>query len=186
MKKALLIVGMIMAVMMVVQPTYAANQGTFNITVTISSFSMELMKHDGMAMYNDWAITVPPGGAITMVANDAVMVSLTGDIGTNGVDVVTFVQNSHSWHAVMPDPGNPLQNNDFVLLADLMLAEPADNGQPLSLANPRPITDVTEMPLGMIPGGQDKAWVIYSLQFGTQYDNPQENIEVVIEAKLKP
>ena len=186
MKKILLIAGMILAVMMVVQPTYAATGGTFNIVVTVSSYSVELLKHDGLAQYNDWEVTVPPHGMYTMTANQAVMVSLTGDLGNNGMEIVSFVGESNSWNAVLPDPQNPIAQNDFVLLADVMMNEPFENGMPLAMSNPRPITYEANMPLDVIPNNDDKAWVIYSLHVADMYTNPHETIEVIIEVKPVP
>ncbi|MBF0450672.1 MAG: hypothetical protein HQK75_08235 [Candidatus Magnetomorum sp.] len=185
MKKLLLIAGMIMAVMMVVQPTYAATSGTFNITVTISTYTVELLKHDGMAQYNDWGITVPPGGAITMVANDAVMVSLTGADG-QAMDIITFVSASGAWNSVMPEPGQPLAANEFVLIVDAMNVMPTGMGDPLAMPSPNTVTSMSHMPIHAVASGEDAAWVYYSFRASDQYANPNENIEVTIEVKPTP
>ncbi|KPA19760.1 secreted protein [Candidatus Magnetomorum sp. HK-1] len=185
MKKLLLTLAMVMAVMLVVQPTYAATGETFNITVTITSFSMKLMKSDGLAHYNGWDISAPPGGCLTMTAMDAIMVSLTGVLDKD-MDIFTHVETSGAWNSVMPNPGTPLNNDEFILLADHMIQPPIDNGNPLVMAQPKPITDATDAPLCTIPQGSDKAWLIYSFRAAPDYTVHNETIAIKVEAMPVP
>jgi hypothetical protein len=183
MKKFFMIAGVILAIMMVVQPTYAATKH-FNIVVTISEFSMELLTSDGMNIYNEWPITIPPGAAITMTAEQAVMVSLTGEVPEN-VDIKTHISNMDGWQAVMPD--HELTDNEFVLEV-ATIHNPADLPT-LANANFVAITDATEAPAGDIlnTGGLPAAaWLIYKFKAGPHYDQPNAGLEVKIEVLNKP
>jgi len=185
MKKLLLTLAMVMAVLLVVQPTYAASGKSFNIVVTISSISMELLEFDASKPYNDWPLTVPPGGCVTMTAKHAIMVSLTGDL-SQPVDIFTHVETSGAWNSVMPTPGVPLGSNEFILLADNMMNEPIDNDQPLMMAQPKAITDGTDAPLCSIPANEDRTWLIYSFHAGPDYTVHDETIEIKVEAMPVP
>jgi len=186
MKKFLLTLAMVVAVMMVVVQPSSANQASFNITVTISSFSMELLNVNGDNPYGGWPITVPPGGSLTMVADDAVMISLTGDFGANGVDVVSYVANAGSWNAVEP-PGTPVPPlaDEFYLFVDGYNIQPTGM-EPLALSNAVPITGGTEMPFYQMGASEDKAWLGYAFYAADNYTNPSENLEIMIEVKPLP
>lgn len=178
-----MIAGVILAIMMVVQPTYAATKH-FNIVVTISEFSMELLTSDGMNIYNEWPITIPPGAAITMTAEQAVMVSLTGDVPEN-VDIKTHISNMDGWQAVMPD--HELTNNEFVLKV-ATIDDPADIPT-LADSNFKAITDATEAPAGEITGTGGfpaAAWLIYKFKAGPSYSTTYANLEVKIEVLNRP
>jgi len=179
MKKFFIITGIILAVMMVVQPSYAVNAKTFNIVVTVSNFSMKLLHLDGME-YGDWNITVPPNGAYTMMANDAVMVSLTGDL-QNHVDIFTSVDNADNWIPILPDM-MPLQHNDFMLEVAAMDTMPTE---PLAVPGFMAITQDTMAPAKVIPtsGSQEAAtFLIYKLHIGPGYDYKNANLNVKVEA----
>jgi len=184
-KKQLLTLAMIMSVMMVVQPTYAATSQTFNITVTISSFSMKLMKSNGLMPYDGWDINVPPGSCLTMTAMDAIMVSLTGALDKD-MGIYTHVETSGAWNSVMPNPGTPLNSNEFILLADNLMTPPVDDGNPLVMAQPKPITDDTDSPLCTIQQGTDKAWLVYSFHAAPDYNVYNETITIKVEAMPMP
>jgi len=177
-----MIAGMIMAVMLVVQPGYAVNKH-FNIHVTISSFSMELLESDGQQIYQDWPITVPPNGAVTMTAQHAVMVSITGDVPANGVDIFSHVDNNDGWNVVLPDNG--LAANDFALeVASVM---DIVNDAPAGFM---PITLNTQAPVAIInnPGGMDAVatFLIYKFHAGPNYTKPDADLDVKIEAVPVP
>jgi hypothetical protein len=181
MKKFLLIAGVIMAIMTVVQPTYAATKH-FNIVVTISEFNMDLFKveNDGtIHMYNEWPITVPPSGILTMTAMDAVMISLTGNVPED-MNIFTHVQTTDGWIPVLPGPA--LQDNEFILEVTGMDTPPTD---PLAQSDFHPITEDTWDPAITLPntgGGDATVWLIYKFHAGPNYDNPNATLDVKIEA----
>jgi hypothetical protein len=178
MKKFFIIAGMILAVMTVVQPSYATNAKTFNIVVTVSNFSMKLLHIDGEE-YGDWHLTVPPSGVYTMMAEDAVMVSLTGDLQDH-VDIFTSVDNTDNWNAILP--GMTFQDNDFILEVAAMNTMPTN---PLTASGFIAITQDTMAPAKTIPtNGLQEAttFLIYKLHIGPSYPNKNANLNVKVEA----
>jgi hypothetical protein len=182
MKKFFIIAGMILAVMMVVQPSYAATKH-FNINVTVSEFSMELLRLDG-TQYMDWPVTVPPSHVLTMAAQDAVMISLTGDL-PNSVDIFVSVDNDDGWIPIMPDM-MPLQNNDFMLEVSGMQTVPVE---PVADAGFMAITQDTMAPTMNIPTNglqQAEAYLLYKLHVGQNYTHPDAQLDVKIKANPIP
>jgi len=179
-----MIAGMITAILMVVQPTYALNKH-FNIHVTISEFTMDLLKSDGSKDIIDWGITVPPGGAITMTAMDAVMVSLTGDL-PQYIEIATNVINDRNWTAIMPDPSVSLVQNEFILEV-APLNSPPDQNTILAPSDFHPVTDNSLGTIFVIDNtaNQDQvaAWLFYKFKAGPGYTDPDANLEVKIEAR---
>jgi hypothetical protein len=181
MKKFFIIAGMILAIMMVVQPTYAAKH--FNINVTVSTFSMELLRIDGTP-YMEWPVTVPPSTTLTMAAHDAVMISLTGDLPDNSVDIFTSVDNENNWNPILP--GMTLLKNDFILEVSAMNFEPTE---PLTVPGFKAITQDTMEPAMTIPtnGLQEAAaYLIYKIKVGDDYDDFGAGLDVKIEAIPSP
>jgi len=184
-----MIAGMIMAVMLVVQPAYAVGKH-FNIFVTVSSFSMVLLNDQGDE-YEGWPITVPPGEAVTMTAKHAVMVSLTSetadDLGV--IDIITSVKNDDGWVAVLPPtPGNDLPDNHFCLEAAAIDGDLPQPGDPIVLTADgfRAITEETAGPTVTIDATGDAeadVWLLYKFHAADHYgDGGQADLEVKIEA----
>jgi hypothetical protein len=180
MKKFFIIAGMILAIMMVVQPSYAAKH--FTINVTVSSFSMELLRIDG-TQYMEWPITVPPSTTLTMAAHDAVMISLTGGL-PNSVDIYTSVDNEKNWNPILP--GMSLLKNDFILEVSAMDFEPTESS---TVPGFKAITQDTMEPAMIFStnGSQEAAaYLIYKIKVGDDYDHFGTELDVKIVAIPSP
>jgi len=189
MKKFLLIIGMIMAVMMVVQPCYASTGNSFNIIITVASFSMEMQTVDGDKPYTEWFIgTVSPGSAITMTAMDAVKISL--DANGEEIDIFTFVEESGTWNALLPPSiGQPLTDNSFVLDVGVSDIKPISEGDIASaMSQPMAITYLDGQPVETLDtsNGEDKVWLVYRILTAPHYDDTHAEIEIRIDAKVVP
>jgi len=163
-----------------VKIVYASSNASFNISVTVSSYTLKLLNVHGTEPYQSWDITVPLGGSITMVSNETIMLSLTGDLTTQLI-ISTYVSNSSSWEPVKPPPNQQeLGQNEFVLTVDGLMSKPIGT-EPLAMANPHVITTSFDYDPGYFLVG-DHVWLVYSFRASTQYNNFDESIEVTIEA----
>jgi hypothetical protein len=175
MKRILLIAGIIMAVMMVVQPCYAK---TFNIVVTIGEFSMDLMTFDNQNPYENWTFTVPPGGAITMTAKHSVMISLSEH--DQNIKIFASAENTNMWTPV--EPGQPIGTDQYELIADCVSTQPPDDDMPLAMADPTSVTNDSAEPVCIIPQNENNAWLIFSFRAGTDYSQTDETFGMRVEA----
>jgi len=177
MKKGLIIGCLIIATLLVGQNVYAV-QGTFNITVTIGSYTMALRDITDTNPYPGWNITLPLGGQIVMKPNDCVLVKIEN--ATQPLDIVTRISNSGGWQSV--DYMGPTNVDEFRLKAEIIGDLGISGPDPIMMSNPKAITSGTMNPLTVT---DQSVLIAYALDAPiTDTTGGTQTIEVMVESLL--